>query len=248
MDSKKITYTGLMMALVFLVTSYSFKMVIPLGAGYIHLGDSMIFVAVVVLGWRYGAVAAGIGSMLADILGGFAIYAIPTLIIKTLMAIIMGIALNSKSKKSTITLASLTGIVWVAFILLFKFILTDQLPKATPDILPELGLSNMSELQAMGNNTQNVMIISAISLVVILGLICSIMLKKVKMLNLNLIIGMIASGLWMIIGYTFATYILYRNYISAIFAIPFNVLQFILGFIIAMLIVLQLRRAKIIEG
>lgn len=38
--------------------------------GYIHLGDGMVLICGILLGPGLGAVAAGIGSMLADLFGG----------------------------------------------------------------------------------------------------------------------------------------------------------------------------------
>lgn len=86
----KLILTGLMMAMIVAATILII-IPVPFGNGYIHLGDTMIFLSVLILGWRYGAVAAGFGSALADILIGFAIWAPWTLIIKGLMAIIMGL-------------------------------------------------------------------------------------------------------------------------------------------------------------
>lgn len=56
--------------------------------GYIHLGDGIVLLSGIILGPIYGGLAAGIGSMLADILSGYVHYAIATLIIKALAAVI----------------------------------------------------------------------------------------------------------------------------------------------------------------
>ncbi|MCE5219970.1 MAG: ECF transporter S component [Clostridium sp.] len=86
--TKDLTKMGLMAALVFFGT---FFIKIPSISGYTHLGDCMIFVSVLILGWRKGAVASGIGAALADLLGGYTQWIIPTLFIKAIMAMIMGI-------------------------------------------------------------------------------------------------------------------------------------------------------------
>ena len=54
--------------------------------GYIHLGDCFVLVAGWVLGPFWGALAAAVGSMLTDLILGFAVYMPATLIIKGLMA------------------------------------------------------------------------------------------------------------------------------------------------------------------
>lgn len=84
-----IVMTGLMMCLVMVATMF-IKIPVPFTQGYVHLGDSMIFLSVLVLGKKYGSIAAGVGSALGDVIGGYAFYAPWTLIIKLLMAFIMG--------------------------------------------------------------------------------------------------------------------------------------------------------------
>ena len=39
--------------------------------GYIHLGDGMVLICGILLGPGLGALAAGIGSMMADLIGGY---------------------------------------------------------------------------------------------------------------------------------------------------------------------------------
>ena len=58
--------------------------------GYIHLGDGLVLLSGIILGPIYGGMAAGIGSMFADILLGYTYYALPTFIIKALAAICGG--------------------------------------------------------------------------------------------------------------------------------------------------------------
>ena len=79
---------AIMIALIYLAT---FFIKIPSINGYTHLGDCMIFLSVLILGTKRGALAGGIGAALADYLGGYIIWVIPTFFIKILMASIMGI-------------------------------------------------------------------------------------------------------------------------------------------------------------
>ncbi|MGI5963640.1 MAG: ECF transporter S component [Lawsonibacter sp.] len=53
--------------------------------GYVNLGDCAVLLSAWILGPIYGGAAAGIGSMLADLLSGYAHYAPATLGIKFLM-------------------------------------------------------------------------------------------------------------------------------------------------------------------
>ena len=83
---KKLTMAGVMAALVFVMT-YVPKVPVPVTGGYVHLGDGAIFLSVLLLG-PLGIPAAAIGSGLADILGGYMVYALPTMLIKALVALI----------------------------------------------------------------------------------------------------------------------------------------------------------------
>ena len=78
---------ALMICLIVLATMF-FKMPIPMTHGYVHMGDAMVFVSMLVLGRKYGAAAAAVGSAMGDIFGGFAIWAPWTLAAKGGMVLI----------------------------------------------------------------------------------------------------------------------------------------------------------------
>ena len=83
---KKLTLAGVMAALVFVMT-YIPKVPVPVTGGYVHLGDGAIFLSALLLG-PLGVPAAAIGSGLSDILGGYMVYALPTMFIKAAVAFI----------------------------------------------------------------------------------------------------------------------------------------------------------------
>ena len=83
---KQLTLAGVLAALVFVLT-YLPKVPVPVTGGYIHLGDGAIFLAVLLLG-PLGVPAAAVGSGLSDLIGGYMVYVIPTVIIKGLVALI----------------------------------------------------------------------------------------------------------------------------------------------------------------
>lgn len=58
--------------------------------GYIHLGDGMVLLCGILLGPGLGAAAAGIGSMLADLFGGYLAWVPGTFVIKALTALVGG--------------------------------------------------------------------------------------------------------------------------------------------------------------
>jgi uncharacterized membrane protein len=62
----------------------------PATGGYLNLGDVGVIFCGLFLGRRWGAVAGGIGSALADIVGGFFLFAPITLLAKGLEAFVAG--------------------------------------------------------------------------------------------------------------------------------------------------------------
>lgn len=85
-DTKALAVSALMAAFTCIATM-SIRIPTPT-LGYIHPGDCLVLLCGVILGPVAGSLAAGIGSMFADLLSGYIIYAIPTLIIKGVTALI----------------------------------------------------------------------------------------------------------------------------------------------------------------
>jgi len=88
-DKVKKLALGGMLSAVILAMTISMHLPVPATGGYVHLGDGFIFLTAAVLG-PYAALAAGIGSALADLLGGYFIYIPATFIIKAAMGLIAG--------------------------------------------------------------------------------------------------------------------------------------------------------------
>ncbi|MBE7048767.1 MAG: ECF transporter S component [Ruminococcaceae bacterium] len=77
--------------------------------GYLNIGDSIVLVTGWLLSPTYGFFAAGLGSALADIFVGYALYAPATFIIKGLMAIIAYYGCKIISKKIPKTLSRIVA-------------------------------------------------------------------------------------------------------------------------------------------
>lgn len=92
---KSLTKTAMMAAMVF-VCIYLVK--IPVPNGYTHIGDCMIFLAVLILGTKQGALAGGIGAAFSDLLAGYMYWVFPTFIIKYIMAVLMGLLIERLPK------------------------------------------------------------------------------------------------------------------------------------------------------
>ena len=156
----KVVMTAMMICLI-MVAILFIRVPIPFTQGYVHFGDAIVFLAVLVFGWIYGAVAAALGGMLGDIVGGAAAWAPWSVGIKGIMALILGGIIAMFAKKGTFS--------------------------------------------------------------------------KGKLLA-GEIVGMIAAGAFMVAGYYFAEGIMYGNWISPLLGIPWNIGQFAVGGVIAVII------------
>lgn len=83
---KQLVMTGLFAAII-CVTTLFLHIVIPFSqqGGYIHIGDTFIYIAASVLPLPFAMLAGAIGAGLADLISA-PLYLIPTIIIKSLMA------------------------------------------------------------------------------------------------------------------------------------------------------------------
>lgn len=81
------TVTAAMFAALACVATMVIKIPIPATNGYINIGDCIVIMSGWLLGGVYGTAAAGIGSMLADLLLGYAAFAPGTLVVKALTAL-----------------------------------------------------------------------------------------------------------------------------------------------------------------
>lgn len=155
----KMVLTALMACLV-MVAILFIRVPIPFTQGYVHLGDAMIFLSVLILGWKYGAVAAALGGMLGDVLGGFAMWAPWTFAIKGIMAVILGLVVMAVSKKAANSKSFICGEI----------------------------------------------------------------------------LGMIIAGVFMTAGYYVAEGIMYGNWVAPVLGIPWNIGQFAVGMVLAVVL------------
>ncbi len=113
----KITYTAIFTTLILLATSV-IKFSTGLGEGYIHFGDSFIYLTACVLPFPYCLIAGALGGGLADILSGYAIWSIPTMLIKMMNAIPFALICkklkaNKILSKQTILMTIVSGIITI---------------------------------------------------------------------------------------------------------------------------------------
>ncbi|MBQ3379579.1 MAG: ECF transporter S component [Clostridia bacterium] len=91
--------------------------------GYINPGDAVVLLASFLLGPVWGAVAAAIGSAMADIFSGYAVYAPATFIIKGLMALAAGNIVMIMKNRKTLSML-IAGIIAEAIMIVGYLVFT----------------------------------------------------------------------------------------------------------------------------
>ena len=129
--TQKIVISSLFAALICVATML-IKIPSPL-KGYINLGDGIVLLAAWILPLPYGLIAAGLGSALADLFSGYAVYAPATFIIKALMAVVACYFYKLFAKKAKVTLSRvfsgiLSELVMILGYFLFEGILYGFVP------------------------------------------------------------------------------------------------------------------------
>ena len=98
---------------------------IPWGKGYINFGDTLIFLAASLLGPVGGMIAGAIGSSLADIFSGFAVYAPFTFVVKGGEGFLCGILYSYVFRKQRPILRRLFSMLIAGAWMVIGYFLTD---------------------------------------------------------------------------------------------------------------------------
>lgn len=94
--NRQIAYSAVMAAMVCAATMV-IRIPSPTG-GYVNPGDGLVLLCGWLLGPWYGGVAAGIGTMLADMMMGYAAYAPGSLLIKGFEALAAGLLFRAMNR------------------------------------------------------------------------------------------------------------------------------------------------------
>ena len=105
---KNLVLAALLGSMVYVLTAF---IKVPTHEGYIHIGDGIIYLAAAILPMPYAMFAGAIGAGLSDYLGGYAMWVLPTVIIKSLMVLAF-----SRKKETVINLRNLIGLLPAAVI------------------------------------------------------------------------------------------------------------------------------------
>lgn len=86
-EVRRLATAGVLSAAIFLLTAFAR---IPIGAGYLNLGDVGVFFAALMLPAGYAALSAGVGSALADLIG-YPLYTPVTFVVKGVTALVFAL-------------------------------------------------------------------------------------------------------------------------------------------------------------
>ena len=111
--------TAMMTAMIMIATTF-FK--VPNAMGYIHLGDGFVLLAAIILPKKYACFAGGVGAGLADIYGGYAVWAPWTLVIKIVMVLIVQLFFDFLMKRAS-NGKHIAKIAGIPFAELFAYVL-----------------------------------------------------------------------------------------------------------------------------
>ena len=244
---EKLILTALLTALV-TVTTIAIAIPVPFTNGYVHPGDSMIFMAVLILGRRRGALAAGFGSALADVLLGYFVWAPFTLAIKACMAFCTGIIIEKcaeRRRNLALSCAFVTALWFVFNAAVGGVVLYAAQADAVYFAAALEASGDADALSAIVGAIETRIMAAALLIPAALILIAVVLRKKENIsVPLGHIVGMTGGGLFMVFGYYIAGSLIYGNFAVAVFSIPANVAQFAGGFLIAALLSAALQRTS----
>jgi uncharacterized membrane protein len=224
----KLTAAIVFAAMVCVVT-LAFTLSVPVTGGYFNLGETVIYVAALVFGPFVGAIAGGVGAAIADVIVAPP-FALGTLVIKSIEGALVGFLgkkLTRQTSKSTwkiyttllgivigILLAATGAVYYSGNVDLYIGIPPPQTPSVTFFVPAEFWY-----------------IIGSVAAL----LIISVSLRVEPELGWT-ILSTIIGGLAMVIGYFLYEQIVLGK-IGAVFEMPINIGQMLIGLIVAIPIV-----------
>jgi uncharacterized membrane protein len=105
-EIKKLAFMGLFSALL-VVATVVLRFPVPTFNLYFNLGEAIIYLTALLYGGVPGALIGGVGSALADIIGGYPVWAPITLVIKGLEGYIVG-TVARENRYLAVTLGGIT--------------------------------------------------------------------------------------------------------------------------------------------
>ena len=229
-EAQEIAVTAISTALV-AITTMGFTIVIPETKGYFNLGEAMVYLVAFLFGPKIGAIAGGLGSMIADLILA-PIYAPATLAIKSIEGFLVGYLskLKVKRKWGLLITAALAFAIGFAGIYVFTQFYS--------------GLTMVTFFQA--SLTVNLTPIHWVIIILAFLLLYTYMNKHGSPSSLQLFSALVGGG-EMVLGY-----LIYESFLfgapAALVEIPFNIGQVLIGCMISIPLYAVISRSGVIEG
>ena len=144
-NSRAIALSAMLAAMVTVSTAF---IKIPAPLGYAHAGDAVVYLSACLLPAPLSFLAAGIGGVLADILSGYAVWALPTALIKmanVLPFFIARMILKNKDRK-LLNIGTLAALLPSAGVTVGGYYLADWLLYDRAAALAEIPFNVMQAL------------------------------------------------------------------------------------------------------
>jgi uncharacterized membrane protein len=209
-------YTGLVT-----VSTLIFTIYVPSTRGYFNVGEAAVYIVALLAGSYAGAFAGGLGSMLSDIILGYFFYAPATLVIKGVEGGVLGFLAGKKpslSRHQWIVASVAIGVILSLLAYLIGYYVgPTQISLGFP------GLSNSITV------TVTPLVWTIIGLVASLSIVLTSFLAKPEVGWL--VLSAAFSGSLMVLGY-----FLYEQFVLgfvAVAEVPFNIVQVLVGILIA---------------
>ena len=232
-DIRLVVSTAIFTAVVFVFTVIV-AISIPATRGFWNVGEAGVYIAALIGGPIVGAIAGGVGSALADIVLGYAIYAPGTLVIKGCEGLITGYLYQTLTQRDegrkgvVLSLCMLLGILALLIFSLAYFGLTQS--SVTVELSSEpLHVSVVFEISPA------VILITAIA-VGIVALVLLLLGKETPIMVFSCLVG----GIVMVLGYFAYEAAIMGGAVALVEVLP-NFMQVIIGIIIAIPVVRRLR-------
>lgn len=220
----KISAAAIFTALVCAATMI-FTIYVPATRGFFNIGETMVYTTALLFGPFVGAFAGGIGSMLADLLLGYPVYAPATLVIKALEGTIVGFlsrkGLSFGSKSSWKVFTILIGAVVAATT---WYIGTTYY---SGDVEASIGFPFTGYTTFYLNVPQTFWILVAAVVAVGISSVGFIYEPQLGWMVVSVLVG----GLEMVLGYFLYEYWLFGS--EALLEIPINIGQMTVGLLVS---------------
>lgn len=204
-------------------TTVVFSAFIPATQGFFNIGESGVYLAALVAGPYVGAIAGGVGSMLADLFLGFDLFAPGTLAIKGAEGFVVGyLAFHPSIRK-------FLGKRWIAVAI--------SLPLAV--LLYTVGnlfYVGQAEISFLGFTLTPSFVPAVWAIVAAVLFIAVIWLVWTNPGHTAFVVAMGVGGSTMILGYFLYEQFVYSIFFSEIIAlaeVPFNATQALVGMVLA---------------